>query len=285
MCVYVCLCVSGCTGLPKSTSSYFKSKPLKPTKREPVKATYRNVWTSQSCNEIRFYNTYGSYGEFTNFYPCPSLVIDDEKWKTTEHYFQAQKFVGTPYVEHIRGLKTPREALQFSRLPKVQSWIRSDWHFIKDEVMKKALLCKFLQNDCFKAKLLQTWDKRLVEHTSNDSYWGDGGDGSGKNKLGNLLMDVRDLLKHKKNHYDELRCQQKWHDQTLPAAEEHQKPRIRRSNSISNPSSLSSTPPQRWKDTSLLVAEKRQIPRIRRSNSMSNLSTSLHPQFTTHSYI
>jgi hypothetical protein len=30
-----------------------------------------------------------------------------------------------------------------------------------------------------------------VEHTTNDRYWGDGGDGSGKNRLGALLMELR----------------------------------------------------------------------------------------------
>jgi hypothetical protein len=36
---------------------------------------------------------------------------------------------------------------------------------------------------------------KLVEHTSNDSYWADGGDGSGRNMLGRLLLRVRDELR------------------------------------------------------------------------------------------
>ncbi len=34
-------------------------------------------------------------------------------------------------------------------------------------------------------------DARLVEHTNNDVFWGDGGDGSGHNMLGRLLMELR----------------------------------------------------------------------------------------------
>ncbi len=34
-------------------------------------------------------------------------------------------------------------------------------------------------------------DARLVEHTDNDVFWGDGGDGSGHNMLGRLLMEQR----------------------------------------------------------------------------------------------
>ena len=43
--------------------------------------------------------------------------------------------------------------------------------------------------------LLSTGDATLVEHTENDSYWGDGGDGSGKSMLGRVLMEVRDELR------------------------------------------------------------------------------------------
>ncbi len=32
------------------------------------------------------------------------------------------------------------------------------------------------------------------QHTANDRYWGDGGDGSGRNQLGLTLMRVRDEL-------------------------------------------------------------------------------------------
>ena len=42
---------------------------------------------------------------------------------------------------------------------------------------------------------MSTRDAILIEHTRNDSYWGDGGDGTGKNRLGFCLMKVRDLLR------------------------------------------------------------------------------------------
>jgi N-glycosidase YbiA len=35
----------------------------------------------------------------------------------------------------------------------------------------------------------------LVEHTENDACCGDSGDGSGKNRLGQILMRVRDVLR------------------------------------------------------------------------------------------
>lgn len=58
--------------------------------------------------------------------------------------------------------------------------------------MKTGLRYKFIQNLALREKLLGTGDKTIVEHTVNDSYWGDGGDGSGKNRLGHILMELRE---------------------------------------------------------------------------------------------
>ena len=56
---------------------------------------------------------------------------------------------------------------------------------------------KFTQHPKLKKVLLDTGDRKIVEHTKRDSYWGDGGDGSGKNMLGILLMKLRSELTEK----------------------------------------------------------------------------------------
>ena len=150
--------------------------------------------TSQFCDTIYFYNRNDPYYEFTNF-AMYKVRIDDKTWPTSEHYFQAQKFVGTPYEEAIRKLTTPREAFDFSRKPQVHGWRRNDWEVVKEDVMKKALLAKFTQHSDLHLMLLDTRNLELVEHTSNDNYWGDGGDGNGQNRLGYLLMSVREELR------------------------------------------------------------------------------------------
>ena len=58
-----------------------------------------------------------------------------------------------------------------------------------------SLYAKFTQHERLMKLLLDTGDRKLVEHTSQDSYWGDGGDGSRQNKLGKLLMRLREELK------------------------------------------------------------------------------------------
>jgi len=78
--------------------------------------------------------------------------------------------------------------------------IRVDWETIKEDVMLTALRAKFTQHNACKDALLKTGDAYLEERTKNDAYWGSGSNspgGSGKNRLGHLLMLVRSELKHK----------------------------------------------------------------------------------------
>ncbi|CAF4286504.1 unnamed protein product, partial [Adineta steineri] len=54
--------------------------------------------------------------------------------------------------------------------------------------MFRACMAKFTQHPQLKYILLSTGHRTLVEHTKNDSYWGDGGNGTGQNRLGITLM-------------------------------------------------------------------------------------------------
>ena len=141
---------------------------------------------------IEFYAVGDPYGEFSNFAAFP-IFIKGKRWPTSEHYFQAQKFAGTPHEEEVRRVKKPMLAAQMGR--DRQRPLRRDWEAVKDNVMLAALRAKFTQHADLRALLLGTGDARLVEHTTNDSYWADGGDGSGKNRLGELLMRVREELR------------------------------------------------------------------------------------------
>ena len=62
--------------------------------------------------------------------------------------------------------------------------------------MREALAAKFAQHLALRSLLLQSADAELIEHTRNDSYWGDDGDGSGRNRLGQLLMELRAKLRN-----------------------------------------------------------------------------------------
>ncbi|MDF0553256.1 NADAR family protein [Kamptonema sp. UHCC 0994] len=142
---------------------------------------------------IYFYSTREEpYGCFSNF-SAHGFELDRIYWPTSEHYFQAQKFVGTPHVEQIRQVKTPKDAAQMGRDRKRP--LREDWEQVKDDIMRKAVLCKFETHADIREVLLSTGDEELVENSPIDYYWGCGKDGSGKNKLGLILMEVREILR------------------------------------------------------------------------------------------
>lgn len=141
---------------------------------------------------INFYHLGEPHGEFSNFARFP-IRLHGKSWPTSEHYFQAQKYAGTPREEEIRCARTPSEAARLGRDRKVK--LRPDWESVKDQVMREAVLAKFTQHPELRELLLSTEDATLVEHTEKDSYWGDGGDGSGRNMLGRLLMSIREELR------------------------------------------------------------------------------------------
>jgi ribA/ribD-fused uncharacterized protein len=66
---------------------------------------------------------------------------------------------------------------------------------VKDNIMRESLRAKFDQHPALKSLLLGTGDAELVDHTTNDRYWADGGDGNGRNRLGQLLMELRAQLR------------------------------------------------------------------------------------------
>src|SRR4028119_765559 len=132
------------------------------------------------------------YGAFSNFSPH-GVEMDGQWWPTSEHYFQAQKFAGTPHADQIREVKTPKDAARMGR--DRSRPLRSDWERVKDDIMRKAVLRKFETHADIREVLLSTGDAPIVENAPGDYYWGCGADGSGKNMLGQILMEVREILR------------------------------------------------------------------------------------------
>ena len=133
------------------------------------------------------------YGCFSNFSPH-GFELDGLWWSTSEHYFQAQKFVGTKHLEEIRLANTPADAARMGR--ERSRPLRQDWEEVKEDVMQRGLVCKFQTNTEIGEILLSTGDEFIVENAAQDYYWGCGKDGSGKNRLGEILMKVRAILQN-----------------------------------------------------------------------------------------
>jgi ribA/ribD-fused uncharacterized protein len=139
---------------------------------------------------IKFYRTGDPYGEFSNFAAFP-VHLKGVVWPTSEHYFQAQKFAGTPH--ELRETPSPMIVARMGRdrgRP-----LRADWDAVKDDIMREVVLAKFQQHPALRELLLSTGDAEIIEHTKNDRYWGDGGNCNGANMLGRILMEVREQLR------------------------------------------------------------------------------------------
>ena len=129
------------------------------------------------------------YGCFCNF-SLHGFELDGLWWQTSEHYYQAQKFAGTAHAETIRLAKTPAASAKLGHaFPH-----HSDWKKIKYDVMQRAILQKFQTHGDIRKILLGTEDEMIIQEDIGDYYWGTGKDGSGKNYLGQILMDVRSTL-------------------------------------------------------------------------------------------
>ena len=105
---------------------------------------------------IEFYSTKDRYGCFSNF-SAHGFELDGHWWPTSEHYFQAQKFVGTKddhHAEAIRQARSPMVAARIGRSRKVEP--RGDWEAVKDEVMRRAVRRKFETHTDIREVLLGT---------------------------------------------------------------------------------------------------------------------------------
>lgn len=141
--------------------------------------------------KIFFHNINRPYGYLSNFSNHP-IYCKGKIWNTVEHFYQAQKFKEPELKEEIRLAPTPMKAKMIAHANK--ELMMENWDELKNKVMYDGLYAKFTQHPDIQKKLTETDDKILCEHTSTDSYWGDGGDGTGKNILGELLMDIREKL-------------------------------------------------------------------------------------------
>jgi ribA/ribD-fused uncharacterized protein len=129
--------------------------------------------------------------EFSNYFAA-KMTLEDKEWPTVEHYFQAMKFPSNPeYQEQIRVAKTPAAAKKLGKTADVP--MRADWMKVRESVMLTAVRAKF-QAQALKAKLLATGKVLIRDMSPQDNFWGVGRSGKGQNKLGKILMRVREEL-------------------------------------------------------------------------------------------
>lgn len=141
---------------------------------------------------IRFYKEFGENGYLAT-YSNHGFYKDGIYWRTSEHYYQAQKFDNPEIKQKIANAATPKEASNIGRdrnLP-----LRENWDEIKNSIMFEAVYYKFKQNENIKNKLIETGKSQIVEATVKENYWGCGPNNDGKNYYGKILVSVREKLK------------------------------------------------------------------------------------------
>lgn len=130
------------------------------------------------------------YRFLSNFWPC-TVWFDGESYLSTEAAYQAAKTLDTKLREPFKYMWAA-EAKRAGR----KLVIREDWEQVKEGVMLELLRYKFGNNQQLRTKLLATGTAKLVEYnTWHDTYWGVCG-GAGQNRLGILLMQVREELRN-----------------------------------------------------------------------------------------
>lgn len=140
---------------------------------------------------IFFFHPHDDFGFLSNF-SNHGFTLENNYWPTVEHYYQAMKFNSDEMIEKIRECPSPKKAKKMAH--DHHDLTRNDWDHVKVPVMKKALIQKFITHKNIQKSLIDTNNVDLVEDSKKDFFWGRGWDGSGKNMLGNLLMEIRAMF-------------------------------------------------------------------------------------------
>lgn len=131
----------------------------------------------------------GEYYFLSNFYQT-DIVYDNLHFTSAEAAFQSAKT--TNFDTKLKFTKlNPSQAKALGRSIK----LREDWEDIKDKVMYDILHIKF-GNYILAERLVKTGDAVLVENNDwGDTYWGVDKSKGGLNKLGQILMQIREEKK------------------------------------------------------------------------------------------
>ena len=130
----------------------------------------------------------GEYGFLSNFHKC-RVEFEGMVYPSVEQAFQAAKNPDPKYRSLIAAAGSPVTAKRMGK----KTQLRHDWEEVKEGIMLELLKSKF-SDPALREKLLATGEAELIEGNNHwDRFWGVC-KGEGQNKLGKLLMRVREEL-------------------------------------------------------------------------------------------
>ena len=131
------------------------------------------------------------YPWLSNFFRC-DVNVGNITYLSAEHAYQAMKCGTAEAKLKISRMLTPLEAkCAGNKVPLNRNW----WTDYRKQAMRIVVRAKFTQNLELAKRLLETGNKKLVEDSLTNYFWGVGRDESGKNVLGLLLMEIREDIR------------------------------------------------------------------------------------------
>lgn len=163
------------------------------------------IYKANECCVFR--KTKELYGGLSNMASGFPLKVNGVHILTSEALYQACKFPHLPDIqEKIIKEKSPMSAKMVAKSYRSNS--RGDWEETRIKIMRWCLRVKLAQNFFEFGKLLEsTFDRKIVEESSKDDFWGairdkqDENILKGTNALGRLLMELRQFYNEKRYSY------------------------------------------------------------------------------------
>lgn len=115
-------------------------------------------------------------------------------FSSVEHYYQAMKFYAADErFQTILALKNSDEARLLTKTPAYKVKRRADFEENKFAIMENGLRAKFAQNP-EAAEMLKATGEAVLVKSCAVCYKCGFGEGSGQNRLGKMLMKIREEL-------------------------------------------------------------------------------------------
>jgi ribA/ribD-fused uncharacterized protein len=135
----------------------------------------------------------------TAFHPLDNfsahvIFVWGKEFPTAEHAFQWRKFseISIDIADLILNAKSPHivKGISVSNNDKqLETWKNE-----KVAVMEEILRAKTEQHEDVQDILRKTGNRKIIENSPVDNFWGAGPDGNGQNIVGEIWMKIRDSL-------------------------------------------------------------------------------------------
>lgn len=128
------------------------------------------------------------------------FILEGKRWPSAEHFYCAQLVDDGPIREQIRRLAKPDEAAGLAKAHPAQKLIED----VKHEALFNALLAKYRQHPCLGSRLLDTGTRPLVATDRPEPIASP--PGMPPVLVGNVLADIRDVLRTTEGNHPYLEC-------------------------------------------------------------------------------